>query len=132
MANEPAPRRPPTEAIARERDAELYKTIRTGIRTIGTVISTIGISYFASKVFGTTTDFRVNGVISFFADLRFIASVALTGSALAYALQQRSARKRTVRQLAPYKEKYERMLDPNRTGSDLTTSGTTNPSDVGP
>lgn len=49
----------------------------------------------------------------------------LTGSGWAYGLAQRSLRRRNIERMAPLKNEYERLIDPNRTSSNLTSRGTT-------
>ena len=46
-----------------------------------------------------------------------------------YGLRQRSLRQRNLRRLTPRAHELERRIDPNRTSSGLTPSGTTNPKD---
>jgi hypothetical protein len=56
-------------------------------------------------------------------------STILATAGISYGLNQRRLRKLTVQQLAPYKEKWERITDPNRTSSGLLPDGSTNPYD---
>jgi hypothetical protein len=49
----------------------------------------------------------------------------LTGSGWAYGLAQRSLRRRNIERVVPAKNELERMLDPNRSSSNLTGKGTT-------
>lgn len=57
-------------------------------------------------------------------------SAIMTTAAVFFALGQRQLRKNTVEHLAPYKEKYERLIDPQRTTSGLLNDGSTNPEDI--
>lgn len=51
------------------------------------------------------------------------ALVAATG--IAYGLHERSLRKHTIAHLAPFQKRYEQLMDPRRTSSDLTRTGDT-------
>ncbi|WP_150047327.1 hypothetical protein [Methylomonas rhizoryzae] len=56
-------------------------------------------------------------------------SAVLCSVSISYGLNQRALRKNTIENLAGYKEKYERMIDPNRSSSGLLTDGSTHPKD---
>ena len=53
--------------------------------------------------------------------------VLLTGGGWAYGLAQRSLRRKYIERTAPLKNELERLLDQNRTSSNLTSRGTTPP-----
>lgn len=57
-------------------------------------------------------------------------SAIISVASVAYGIGQRYLRKQTIEHLSPYKEKYERMIDPNRTSSGLHNDGSTNPGDI--
>jgi hypothetical protein len=51
----------------------------------------------------------------------------LTGSGWAYGLGQRSLRRKHIERTVPLKNELERVIDKNRSSSDLTQKGTTPP-----
>ena len=53
--------------------------------------------------------------------------IAVAG--VGYGFSQRALRKLTVQHLSPYKEKWEKQFDPNRTTSGLLEDGSTHPHD---
>lgn len=85
--------------------------------------------YFFSKSFGKSTKLDIGVVVNFLASFKVVFSIALTGSATAWALVERYVRKKTILQLAPYKTRYEMLCDPNRSSSGLALDGTTNAKD---
>lgn len=67
--------------------------------------------------------FLGNVTVSKFAFYAF----AISGWAFGY--KANSARKAVIKRYSPYIEQNERLVDPNRKGSNLTPIGTTNPED---
>jgi hypothetical protein len=57
------------------------------------------------------------------------AAYVLGGAGLAYGVAQKKLRQKTVERLQPRVQELEERLDPNRTTSDLTPKGETNPAD---
>jgi len=57
-------------------------------------------------------------------------SAIICVASVSYGLNQRALRKQTIEHLFPYKEKYERLFDQNRTSSGLLNDGSTNPTDI--
>jgi len=51
----------------------------------------------------------------------------LTGSGWAFGLAQRSLRRKNIERLVPLKNDLEKVIDPKRTSSNLTSKGTTPP-----
>jgi hypothetical protein len=51
----------------------------------------------------------------------------LTGSGWAFGLAQRSLRRKNIERLVPLKNDLEKVIDPKRTSSNLTSRGTTPP-----
>jgi hypothetical protein len=51
----------------------------------------------------------------------------LTCGGWAFGLAQRSLRRKNIERVVPLKNDLEKVIDPNRTSSDLTTRGTTPP-----
>lgn len=71
----------------------------------------------------------VSLVFSFLADIKFAVAVTLAGAASAWAVAERVLRRRKTEQLQGRIIELERRIDPERTSSDLTPQGTTNPRD---
>ncbi len=62
--------------------------------------------------------------------IEIVAMAVLIGIlGIVYGAQQAKLRRRAVERLHPYKEMYERSLDPERRSSKLTTTGDTRPED---
>jgi len=82
-----------------------------------------------SSLAGKTT--TANVVLNMLGSLNFSSSLAWAGtvSAVAYGAGQKSLRKRTVNNLHAHIRELETRLDPNRTSSELATTGETNPKD---
>lgn len=57
-------------------------------------------------------------------------SAIICVASVSYGWNQRTLRKQTIEHLFPYKEKYERLFDQNRTSSGLLNDGSTNPTDI--
>ncbi len=57
-------------------------------------------------------------------------SAIICAISMSYGWNQRALRKQTIAHLFPYKEKYERLYDCNRTSSGLCNDGSTNPEDT--
>lgn len=57
-------------------------------------------------------------------------SAMICVASVSYGWNQRALRKQTIESLFPYKEKYERLIDQNRTSSGLLNDGSTNPTDI--
>lgn len=57
-------------------------------------------------------------------------SAIICVASVSYGWNQRGLRKQTIEHLSPYKEKYEHLIDPNRTSSGLLNDGSTNPTDI--
>lgn len=66
---------------------------------------------------------------SFLADIKFVAAITLAGGAGVWAVAERILRRRKTEQLQGRIIDLEKRLDPNRTSSELTPQGTTNPKD---
>ena len=57
-------------------------------------------------------------------------SAVLCALSISYGWAQRLLRKQTIAHLSLYKEKYERLIDKNRTSSGLLNDGSTHPTDI--
>jgi hypothetical protein len=70
--------------------------------------------------------------LGFIAKLEFSikALSAATIAAILWALLERGLKGNTIKQLSGEKERLELLLDPNRSSSNLTGTGRTNPQDV--
>ena len=56
-------------------------------------------------------------------------SAIIATAAVSYGLNQRRLRRMAIEHLTPFKERWERSIDPNRTSSGLLADGSTNPED---
>jgi hypothetical protein len=60
--------------------------------------------------------------------VRWVERVVLAGSSLAgigYGVKQRRIKEHTIREMGSFRQKYEALLDPDRTSSRLTERGRT-------
>ncbi len=70
-------------------------------------------------------------VIRFLANLKVSEGILylLTGGSIAYGVGQRQLRRRHIKRVVASKNELEKKLDPKRTSSNLTDTGTTQPGD---
>lgn len=97
--------------------------------------ATIAIGYLSGKTTDATIDLKASAFFNpdnacenwpyWIAAL----SVVLCTAAISYGINQRTLRKNTIENLASFKEKYEKMIDPNRSTSGLLGDGSTHPND---
>lgn len=68
-------------------------------------------------------------LVSFLGSFKTACSLSLVAGAsgVVYGQRQKKLRERTIRDLAPYAEKYEKEHDPDRDSSGLTSAGRTPP-----
>src|SRR4051812_26788513 len=91
--------------------------------------SLVAIAYFGymsvEVLAGTTTSANIG--IRILGNVTFNKGVVavLMGSGWAYGLGQRSVRRKNIERIVPAKNELERLVDPNRTSSNLTSRGTT-------
>jgi hypothetical protein len=118
---------PSDTAVEMYRIDQRYQTSRTAIRTAGVV----GAVWFGGQALAPLAgeDTALTLAFSILGDLKFTASVALTGAACAWAVVERTLRHRKTQYLQDRVIKLEEQLDPNRSSSGLTRKGQTNPRD---
>lgn len=131
--------RPPTVQSADEVGLRLrevhekYRTIRTGLRVAGSA----AMFYFAAQAFEAAAGQNTNITIAFslifkaFFELKFALAIALATACAAWALGERLLRYRKVEQMQARIKALEISFDPQRTSSNLTIEGKTNPRDRG-
>ena len=129
-------RRPaaPLSARGRERVALLrvdhfYRTVRTSIRVGGGCFAVWCLYLSIDSVAGKTTAFSVG--LSLLWDIRLVLAFSIAGSAILWATAERWLRHRKVEFMQGRIRDLELRIDPNRTTSELTTKGRTNPRDRG-
>lgn len=108
-----------------------FRTVRTLIKS-GTVAAIFYWGFQALQVLAgqdTKLSVALSLVFSVLVNVKFVAAIALTGGAMAWAVLERYLRLRKVDQLQGRIKQLEQMIDPNRSSSGLTTRGTTNPQD---
>ena len=114
------------------------KIIQTAFRWGGVVL----IAYFASASIHELSGRNTNAKIDIKAEASlnpedtpiwpfWIAGLSgmIAVGGVGYGYSQRALRKLTVQHLSPYKEKWEKQFDPNRTTSGLLEDGSTHPYD---
>lgn len=111
---------------------ERYRTARTAIRTAGWLFAAWMAFGCIEALAGKTTavDVALTMAISAFAKFEVLLAVALTGSAVAWAVVERVLRLRKVEQMQGRIRELETRIDPKRSTSGLTRRGKTNPKDV--
>jgi hypothetical protein len=121
-------------------DAVRFATIEASFRTARTVARTIGWCFAAycaylsiQAVAGQTTTLSV--IMSFFfgafLELKMVVLISLAGGCAIWALIERNLRQRAVARLTPRSAALEKVIDPGRTSSGLTSEGRTHPRDRG-
>jgi len=123
-------RKKDTDIVQMHRIDQRYDTIRVAIKSLGWVVGFGLVAHYISLAFGRATSLNVSGAFSLLGDFKFKASVALTGGACAWACLERVLRKRVIKRMAPYKRKYEELLDSNRSSSQLKPDGTASTKDL--
>jgi hypothetical protein len=107
----------------------IYRTVRTAIHAITICV----VAYFALQAIrslaGTNTSVFVSIILNALVDLKFVFSVTLAGSCAVWAICERKLRHRKVADLSGRLRMLEQEIDPNRSSSQLTAHGKTNPSD---
>ncbi|QWF71212.1 hypothetical protein KEF85_01565 [Methylomonas paludis] len=109
--------------------------IKWGALAFIAVQGTTAIGYLSGKTTDATIDLKASAIFNpdeacanwpyWIAAL----SAVLCATAISYGFNQRTLRKNTIENLAGYKEKYEKMIDPNRSTSGLLGDGSTHPKD---
>jgi hypothetical protein len=119
----------PSTALEYYRIQQRYSAIRTAIRSVAW-LAVAWLGFGAFKTFaGQTTSVAISLILNALVDLKFVVSIALTGTATAWALLERRLRLRKVETMQGHIKRLETILDPERSSSGLTTRGLTNPKD---
>ncbi len=112
--------------IEHQKVDELFKTVRTLIRTGGWVFA----AYYGWQAVGSLAGQNTNVVLSLLADLKFTITIVLAGSAAAWAAIERVLRQRKVVEMQDRIIKLEKLIDPKRSTSGLSRRGRTNLKDI--
>lgn len=112
--------------IEHQKVDELFKTIRTLIKTSGWAFA----AFCGWKAIESLAGLNTNVVLSLLADLKFSLTIALAGSAAAWAVVERILRQRKVVEMQNRIIILEKRVDPNRSTSGLSKKGRTNLSDI--
>lgn len=121
--------------LSRKDAAEIERdrlSLRYGLMKTGVVCAAwVSAVYLSQGIFvalaGKETILALK--LAFLSDIKVAASFALTGFAGLWAFLERQLRYRKVEQMAGRIRELESRIDPNRTSSQLTTKGKTNPRD---
>lgn len=106
--------------------------IKTAIRA-GAVVACAYILSQAMEAFaGQSTSVFVQLMFSVIADVKFAVALGAGAGGLLFGLSQYLLRRRTIKRLHPRAKQLEEIIDSNRTSSNLTLAGETNPSDREP
>lgn len=129
MASPPSPK--PRTVLDNQLSFKRLDTVSELIKEAMKWGSLVTIAYFGymsvEVLAGSTTSANIG--IRVLGSLTFNRGVValLTGSGWAYGLGQRSVRRKNIERTVPAKNELERLIDPNRTSSNLTSRGTTPP-----
>lgn len=115
--------------IAKIRLVENYKLARTAIRVGGCLLAVYLVRDQISIFAGTDT--RVAFSVSILADVKFALALAGTVAATIWAVVERTLRHRKTEYLQDRIIALESSIDPQRSSSQLTRAGKTNPKDKG-
>lgn len=108
---------------------ERHRTARALIRALVWVALFYFMAQSVRELAGKDTSLFVKGTLAFFADIKFVATLALAGCAAGWAFAERALRHRKVEYLQDRIKQLELRIDPNRTTSGLTPAGKTHPRD---
>ena len=102
-----------------------YLTARTLIRWLGAAFICYLCKDILTAFAGRTTEI----LVSVLGKLEVAASIVLAGSCAVWAILERMVRKRAIKRLTERTQKLEKAIDPKRSSSGLTTTGSTHPRD---
>lgn len=119
------------ERLERQRIDQRYRLGRTTVRATASVACVWLIGQAIGELAGQDTSVAVSAALSVFASLKFVFTLTLAGSAVAWAVVERKLRHRKVEYLQNRVKYLEQYHDPKRSTSGLTPKGKTNPRDKG-
>ena len=102
-----------------------YRTVRTLIRWLGAAL----ICYLGKDILTTFAGRTTELIVSVLGKVEIAASLALAGCCAVWAILERIVRKRTIERLTQRTQKLEKAIDPKRSSSGLTSTGSTHPRD---
>jgi len=124
---------PQSTILAAQEVKEKYRTARTGIRALGFVT----VFYFGFRAIeamagqDTSISIALSLIFTAFSELKFFFALSLAGLLGAWGVAERYLRHRKVEFLQGRIKSLETTIDPQRTSSQLTIEGKTNPRDRG-
>ena len=122
-----------TEKLDRSEIVAICYQICSLLKSLGWAGAFVFCCYFlqgtAIALAGHKTELMVSFLLSFFADMKGIFSVSIPGVAILWACWERQLRKSTIKRLTARIQKFENGIDPSRSSSGLTPTGSTHPRD---
>lgn len=110
---------------------KIYSAVTLLIKWAGSIVLAWVLKGWVMALAGRTTDVVAKIFVNVFADLRFAICFAVTGASVVWALVEKRLRHKAIERLSPRVRVQELKSDPERTSSNLTTKGKTNPRDLG-
>lgn len=113
--------------------AQLVVVAGPALRAVPWCLLLFAVAWFTRDVLvayaGQTTS--ANVIVKLIADLRVAVVVpwALAAGGVAYGLRQKHLKEDAIERLTKRPQELEKLIDPNRTSSQLTPRGRTNPKD---
>ena len=105
---------------------EIGKTVRTFLRCCTISVCVWLFTRILPEIAGTETSI----LVSFLADWKVLTSLGVGFAGLGWGYIERRNRHKTVTRLSQRILELERRIDPNRTSTNLTAAGKTNPEDT--
>jgi hypothetical protein len=96
------------DLISHQKIDEIFKTVRTGIRTLGGCVA----AYFAYLSIDSLAGQNTNLILSLLADFKFSATMTLAGTAAAWAILERRLRHKKVEYMQDRIKKLEQRMIP--------------------
>ena len=118
-------RKKPDWRVAALAAEQKYLTARTLIRWLGAAL----ICFIGKDILSTFAGRTTEIMVSILGKLEIAASLALAGGCAVWAILERIVRKRTIKRLTERTQKLEKAIDPRRSSSGLTPTGSTHPRD---
>lgn len=117
----------PDRALSLARIEYAFRTVRLVLIGAFACLGILCLGYALRPFAGQRTVISI--LFSFLADIKFVMAVAFGGASCGWAVVERMLRRRKTEQLQGRIIELEKRIDPDRTSSELTPQGTTNPKD---
>ena len=118
-------RKKPDWRVAALAAEQKYLTARTLIRWLGAAL----ICFIGRDILSTFAGRTTEIMVSVLGKVEIAASLVLAGGCAVWAILERIVRKRTIKRLTERTQKLEKAIDPRRSSSGLTPTGSTHPRD---